>query len=121
MILLGRYPMASVGVIVPDGILSDAARESQLQGANKSQVLRFALLRLIMPAKEARATVFSDPAEMMETKGRVDAKIPDHELERVVRGHRDRARYDTWRGGFEHHGSTVAGVEAVLKQEPNTA
>jgi hypothetical protein len=33
-----------------------------------------------MSAKDARAAVFGTPEEITETKGRVDAKIPDHEI-----------------------------------------
>jgi hypothetical protein len=75
----------SVGVYVSEGTLREVAEESRLQGASKSEILRFAVLRTIMSAREARSTVFGEPSDLHETSGRVDGKMPDHELEAVQR------------------------------------
>jgi hypothetical protein len=73
----------SVGVYVSEGTLREAADESRLQGASKSEIVRFALLRTVMSAREARTTIFGEPTDLHETAGRVDGRIPDHELEMV--------------------------------------
>jgi hypothetical protein len=90
----------SIGAYVSDGTLREAAIESNLQGASKSQILRFALLRTVMSAREARNTIFGEPNDLQETAGRVDAKIPDHELELVKRAYPDVALSDLARYGF---------------------
>jgi hypothetical protein len=89
-----------VGVYISEGTLRDAATESNLQGASKSELLRFALLRTVMSAKEARDTVFGITEDYQETNGRVDAKIPDHELELVVSKYPDVPISDLARYGF---------------------
>ena len=74
---------STVGAYIPDGTLRDAAREGQLHGASKSQVVRFALLRQIMSARQARLAVFGSLDDMTETSGRVDSFVPTHELEQI--------------------------------------
>lgn len=73
----------SVVVNVPPGTLRDAAYESHLTEASQSQLLRFAILRTIMSAREARETIFGSPEDITETNGQIAAKIPDHELAMV--------------------------------------
>jgi len=71
--------MASpLNVTLPENTLRRAAYESRLDGASKSEVVRYAWLRLFMSASEARATVFG--TDLSETNGRVGAYIPQHEL-----------------------------------------
>jgi len=67
-----------VGVYLPEGTLRRAAFESRLDGASKSEVVRYAWLRLFMSASQARATVFG--VDLTETNGRVNSYIPEHEL-----------------------------------------
>ena len=90
----------SVGVVVSEGTLREAASESRLEGASKSQILRFALLRTVMSAKEARNTIFGDPNDLQETNGRVDAKIPNHEMKLVRGKYPDEPISDLARYGF---------------------
>jgi hypothetical protein len=75
----------SVVVNLTEGQLREAAIESRLTEASKSQILRFAILRTIMSAREARETVFGNPEEITETNGQVSAKIPDHEIAMIER------------------------------------
>lgn len=75
--------MVSVGAYVPEGILSRAAYESRLEGASKSQLVRIALLRLVMPAAEARETVYGSVSNLAEINGRVNAQIPEHEMQLI--------------------------------------
>lgn len=91
----------STGAYVPDGIIREVVRESNLQGASKSQVLRFALLRLIMSSKEARLTIFGNPDEITETNGRIDAKIPVHEVEMIRNAYPDISLSELARYGLE--------------------
>jgi len=67
-----------LNVSLPDGTLLRAAYESRLDGASKSQVVRYAWLRLFMSASQARKTVLG--VDLTETNGRVGAYIPQHEL-----------------------------------------
>lgn len=67
-----------LNVSLPENTLRRAAYESRLDGASKSEVVRYAWLRLFMSASEARATVFG--IDLTETNGRVGAYIPQHEL-----------------------------------------
>jgi hypothetical protein len=90
----------SIGAYVSEGTLREAAIESNLQGASKSQILRFALLRTVMSAREARNTIFGEPEDLHETAGRVDAKIPDHELALVQNKYPDIPISDLARFGF---------------------
>ena len=90
----------SIGAYVSEGTLRDAATESNLQGASKSQILRFALLRTVMSAREARNTIFGEPDDLHETAGRVDAKIPDHELALVKNKYPNIPISDLARYGF---------------------
>ena len=73
----------SVGVYVTEGMLKEAAIESRLSEASKSQILRFSILRTIMSSREARETIFGSPEQITETNGRIDAKIPDHEIKMI--------------------------------------
>lgn len=73
----------TVGAYIPEGTLRDAASEARLDGASKSQVVRYALLRQIMSARQARLAVFGSPDDLTETSGRVDSYVPAHELERI--------------------------------------
>ncbi|MGD3112328.1 hypothetical protein [Streptomyces sp. YGL11-2] len=75
----------SIAAYINDGALSKAAYESRLDGANKAEVVRFSLLRLLMPASDARAVVFANSTSLAERGGRVDADIPVEELEKVRR------------------------------------
>ncbi|WP_413799124.1 hypothetical protein [Streptomyces iranensis] len=74
-----------MGAYVSEGALSRAAYESRLDGASKSQIVRFSLLRLIMPADEARTAVFGELSDLKETRGRVDASLPVHEMNLIRR------------------------------------
>jgi hypothetical protein len=74
----GESMPSTLGVYLPDGILRQAAYESRLDGASKSEVVRFAWLRLFMSAQDAREIVFG--VDLSETDGRVNSFIPKHEL-----------------------------------------
>lgn len=90
----------SVNVLVSEGTLRESALESRLTEATKSQILRFALLRTIMSAREARETVFGTAEQITETDGHVSAKIPEHEIKMITEHFPDLELSEIARAGF---------------------
>ena len=57
-------PMARIGVHVSEGTLAEAARETGLLGATKSQILRYSALSLLYGAETARAIAIGNDQDV---------------------------------------------------------
>ena len=122
-------PMARIGVHVSEGTLAEAARETGLLGATKSQVLRYSALSLLYGAETARAIAIGNDQDLSSITGQVIFRLDDAHLAQLRQLYPDMSVSEIIRFGLARASGTMTADTAVtyvhmkrgrkLKHTPN--
>jgi hypothetical protein len=106
-------PMARIGVHVSEGALAEAARETGLLGATKSQVLRYSALSLLYGPKTARAIAIGNDQDLSSVTGQVIFRLDDAHLAQLRQRYPGMSVSEIIRYGLAQASGTMTADAAV--------